>query len=492
MKLRTKAWCWVPALCWLVASAAISSGAQSGGISCYGHLLDASDAPIKQAEVMLRDSKPSREFRTATDGSGSFRFNDLPPASYSILVLWRDETVTGDASMALQEGDHRDIVLRLSADHKHLHIASSTEGSAAQASGGEHLSSREVSNLPLNKRDFSQLLLLAAGTMTDVNGASNFTQQFSVNGQRGITAVFAMDGIDITDPELGGATFSNFNVDAIQELQSSSGVMPAEIGHGAASYTDIITKSGSSAVHGSLFWFVRNAALDARNYFDRRTVAQPNRIPPFNRNEFGFTQGGPVVLPGVYDGRGRTFYFGQYQGFRQILGTTQMFPVPTAGERQGLNTSAFPGDTLTVPVSPEMASILARYPLPNDPQGPYGARTYATSSKVSTSSDQFSVRIDHRVSDKAVLFIRFNLNSVRGPVTNPSQSAIDPSFGIHFFDNQRNAGIRYTRQVSPGLAFDAAFGYIRSTPFSTRSTRRSLRSSLPTASTNRSTRQVVP
>jgi hypothetical protein len=110
-----------------------------------------------------------------------------------------------------------------------------------QGSGGETLSSAEVSSLPLNTRDFSKLLLLAAGTMTDSNGAANFTQQFAVNGQRGTATVFAMDKADTTDPELGGATFSNFNVDAIQEVQSISGVLPADIGHGAAGFTNVIT-----------------------------------------------------------------------------------------------------------------------------------------------------------------------------------------------------------------------------------------------------------
>src|SRR5262249_43902312 len=125
------------------------------------------------------------------------------------------------------------------------------EASTTQASGREHLSSEEVSSLPLNERDFSKLLLLAAGTMTDPNGAANFTQQFAVNGQRGNATVFAMDAADTTDPEMGGATFSNFNVDAIQEVQSNSGVMPAEIGHGAAGYTNVMTKSGTNFVHGS-------------------------------------------------------------------------------------------------------------------------------------------------------------------------------------------------------------------------------------------------
>src|SRR5712671_6623386 len=278
--------------------------------------------------------------------------------------------------------------------------ANSGQTNAGQASGGETLSSTEVSSLPLNTRDFSKLLLLAAGTMTDTNGAANFTQQFAVNGQRGTATVFAMDGADTTDPELGGATFSNFNVDAIQEVQSSSGVMPAEIGHGAAGFTNVVTKSGSEQVHGSLFEFVRNASFDARNFFDHKSDLDTRRVPPFARNEFGVTNGGPLFVPHIYDGRGKTFYFAEYQGFRQVLGTTQVFPVPTQAERQGIDTTTFPGDTLTVPVSSKVAALLTGYPLPNDAQGAYGARTYATSSKVTTRTDQASLRIDHRVSEK--------------------------------------------------------------------------------------------
>ena len=301
--------------------------------------------------------------------------------------------------------------------------------------------------------------------MTDANGAANFTQQFAVNGQRGTATVFAIDGGDTTDPEMGGATFSNFNVDAIQEVQGSSGVMPAEIGHGAASYTNVVSKSGANQVHGSAFEFIRNAAFDARNYFDHKSVADERRIPPFVRNEFGFTNGGPVVIPGLYNGRGKTFYFGEYQGFRQVLGTTQVFPVPTVAERQGIDTFTFPGDTLTVPVNSEVLPVLAAYPLPNDPSGAYGDRTYAASSKVYTRTDQFSIRIDHHISDKATLLTRFSLNQVKGPLTNPDQTAIDPSFGIEFFDHQRNAVVKYTRTISPHLTSETSLGYIRSTPF---------------------------
>src|SRR5579863_996899 len=170
--------------------------------------------------------------------------------------------------------------------------------------GNTQLSSMQVASLPLNKRDFTKLLSLAGGTTTDTNGANNFTLQFAINGQRGVTAVFSMDGFYTTDPELGGATFSNFNVDAIQEIQSQAGVMPPEIGAGAAGYTNVVTKSGTDATHGDAFEFLRNASLDARNFFDRRSFVSPGRIPPFQRNEFGFDLGGPVKLPGIYDGHG--------------------------------------------------------------------------------------------------------------------------------------------------------------------------------------------
>ena len=433
--------------------------------SWAGVLRDKNGSPIANAIINLYAKSNDRSYTTKSSASGEFLFAELAAGSYQLSVALAGKTYLSASPLAVEAGKNITALLTLSRQEGTVVVLADREATAAAASGGEHLSGGEVSSLPLNERDFSKLLLLAAGTMTDTNGAANFTQQFAVNGQRGSASVFAMDGADTTDPELGGATFSNFNVDAIQEVQSSSGVMPAEIGHGAAGFNNVITKSGTNDVHGSAFEFVRNAAFDARNFFDHQSAIDTRRIPPFARNEFGVTNGGPVVLPGVYDGRSRTYYFAEYQGFRQVLGTTQVFPVPTTAERQGIDTTTFPGDTLTVPVNPEIAAILASYPLPNEPQGPYGARTFATSSKVATNTDQFSLRIDHRLSDKAALFARFSLNQVRGPTTNPDQTAIDPSFGVNFFDHQRSAAVRYTRSISPHFAFVTSLGYIRSTPF---------------------------
>jgi hypothetical protein len=424
--------------------------AQSGGASWNGVLRDAAGKPAAAAGLELRGA--GEALRCHTDANGAFELREIASGRYLLSVEWQGAKWTASAPVEIRAGARRTESLRLTADG---HV--SIDPGAAPATGGEQLSGGQVSALPLNKRDFSQLLLLAAGTQTDTNGAANFTQQLTTNGQRGTATVFAMDGIDTTDPEMGGATFSNFNVDAIQEIQTSSGALPASIGHGAAGFTEVVTKSGVNQLHGSLFEFVRNAAFDARNFFDRQSVAQPRRIPAFSRNEFGFANGGPLR-------RGRTFYFVQYQGFRQVLGTTQVLPVPSLSERQGKDTTAFPGDVLTVPVDPRIAGVLARYPLPNDPGGPYGDRTYATSSKVRTVTDQFSVRVDHRISAQAQLFARFNFNNVDGPTTNPSQTAIDRSFAIPFFDHQRNVGLTYTRTPSAGFTSETSLGFERSTP----------------------------
>ena len=240
----------------------------------------------------------TRKKQTAITGSdGKFSIESVAEGLHTVTVQL---TGHGPSTALAVHISSASVVLTIS-DENVLSIAVNSQAvskvSNVASGSGEKLSSEKVNELPLNGRDFSTLLLLAAGTMTDVNGQTNFTQQFAINGQRGVEAVFAMDGADVSDPEMGGSTFTNFNVDAIQELQSSSGWMPADIGRGAAGFTNIVTRSGKNGFHGSFFEFLRNSALDARNYFDHPSIAEPGRIPPFRRNEFGFTNGGPVVLP---------------------------------------------------------------------------------------------------------------------------------------------------------------------------------------------------
>lgn len=421
-----------------------------------GILRDTAGRAVSGARIELHSA--NRAFSAKTEQSGQYEFDALPSGSYRLSVIVRNRELTYSREIVLPLEGASEIIISKGS------VVSVRPPAKSEASGGETLSASTVSGIPLNKRDFSQLLLLAAGTMTDANGTTNFTQQFAVNGQRGVEAVFAMDGADISDPEMGGATFSNFNVDAVQEIQTNSGWMPADTGRGAAGFTDILTRSGTDRFHGSLFEFVRNSAFDARNFFDRRSIANPGRIPPFRRNEFGFTLGGPLPLPGAHARDNNTEFFIEYQGFRQVLGSTQVLAVPTAAERAGIDTTAFPGDTLFVPLDPQISKLLDRYPLPNDPNGPFGARTYATSSNVDTDADQISARLDHQQSAKDHLFARFTLNNLSGPTTNPDQTAIDPAFGILYVDHQRNAVLTWIRTPSPTFTSESSISYTRTTP----------------------------
>jgi hypothetical protein len=426
-------------------------------MSWTGIVVDAAAKPVSGAVVELASN--GKVFRATSDASGHFAFQGLGDNTYRLSVIENGKPIASSTPIA--PSLHRSpATLSLVANGLLTVVFDSSESAK---SGGEKLSSHAVSEIPLNKRDFSQLLLLAAGTATDTNGASNYTQQFAINGQRGVEATFAVDGADASDPELGGATFTNFNVDAVQEIQSSSGWMPAEIGRGGAGYTNIVTRTGTDALHGSVFEFIRNSALDARNYFDHASPANPGRIPPFRRNEFGFTNGGPVVLPHLYNGRGKTFYFGEYQGFRQVLGTTQVFPVPTAEERTGRDTTAYPGDTLVVPVDPLIAKVLERYPLPNYAQGAYGIHTFATSSSVPTDADQFSVRMDHQQGANH-FFGRISFDNLTGPTTNPDQTVLDPSFGVVYIDRQRNLAFDFSRAATKRFTLETMFSITRTTP----------------------------
>lgn len=448
------------AVCAMAMVATLCCGtalAQQSPVIWRGVLRGSTGAPIARAKIRLAETNAKVEAGTGEDGAFQL---DLPHPGQYHLTVEADRRKVEYAVPIDAIANQAPVAIVLSANGE-ISIAALQQ---TTATGGEQLSGQAVSELPLNTRDFSHLLLLAAGTMTDANGATNFTQQFAINGQRGVEATFAMDGADVSDPEMGGSTFSNFNVDAVEGIDSSSGWMPAEIGRGAAGFTNIHTRSGASGFHGSFFEFVRNSAFDARNYFDHATPLFPGRIPPFRRNEFGFTNGGPVFIPHIYDGRNRTFYFTQYQGFRQVLGTTQVFPVPTSAQRQGFDTTAFPGDTLQVPVDSGIAGVLKRYPLPNYPGGPYGIYTYATASKVDTDANQFSLRLDHKITPKDQFFARFNLDNITGPTTNPDQTAIDPAFGINYIDRQRNVVGTYARTVSPRLTLESLLSITRSTP----------------------------
>src|SRR2546422_1935294 len=183
--------------------------------SWSGVLRDSGGHPVAGATIKLFPAAANRGYSATTSTEGQFAFNAVAGGNYTLTVSVAGKIWTASDPVVIKDGATLTSGIQLSPHGQELRVVAATEMASPQASGGERLSTGEVSSLPLNERDFSRLLLLAAGTMTDTNGAANFTQQFAVNGQRGSAAVFAIDGSDTTHPQHGGGTLFHFHVDAI-------------------------------------------------------------------------------------------------------------------------------------------------------------------------------------------------------------------------------------------------------------------------------------
>jgi hypothetical protein len=317
---------------------------------------------------------------------------------------------------------------------------------------GGLVNGQQVSTLPLNGRDITNLVFLQPGVNYEINGIATF----SMNGNRGGTGSSFLDGSETTHMQFGGPKMTDFNLDAIAEFKVLQNNYSADNGRGGGAIVEVVSKSGTNQLHGSAFEFVRNSDFDARNFFS-------TTVPPYQRNEFGVTLGGPVSIPGVYQGKGRTFFFFEYAGFRQRLGEPILMPVPTPAERGGtLPITGANGepDQLIVPLNSVSQYVLNHYPLPNQPSGPFGANTFNFEYSVPEDHNQVSGRVDHHFSDKDTLFARYTRIDSNGPVNDPV-ALIEggPSFTSGWRSAPENAALNEVHTFSPTLLNTLNLGF---------------------------------
>ena len=212
------------------------------------------------------------------------------------------------------------------------------------ASTGGLISTAQIEGLPLNGRSFVELANLTPGVqLTQTGGQSTSTglgAKLSVNGSRYTSNLFTLDGTNLNDQfsQAGSASGNVLGVEAVREFQVLTNSFSAEYGHHTGGIINAATKSGTNSLHGSVFEFHRDDAIDAKNYFDQEK-------PPFARNQFGYSVGGPIITS-------RTFFFTTYEALHERLGQTNLFTVPSASVRQG-------------PVAGNIRPYLDSYPLPN-------------------------------------------------------------------------------------------------------------------------------
>jgi hypothetical protein len=380
--------------------------AQIGSGALAGRIADQSGNAVPGATVTVSDVGRNRSRTVTTAEDGGYVVHALAPGSYQVRVeLSGFRSLTRDGvTLATGETVRLDLRLGVGGLTETITVAGDAPLLRSETSSlGHVIDNRKIAGLPLNGRSFVTLAGLAPGVA--LPPASSLPR---INGGRPRTNEYLFDGISVLQPEPGQVAFFP-NIDAIQEFKIESNSPPAEFGRFNGGVVNLTTKSGSNALHGTAFEFLRNEALNARNFFAAGAAAKPQ----FRRNQFGGVAGGPLR-------QDRTFFFADYQGQRQTIGRTAISTVPTVLQRQGIFTEAisgrvpliydpatavpagtgftrsqFPGNVIPLDRFDSVArTLLDRYPLPS---GAGTANNYRRVDDERVDQDQFSVRVDHRL-----------------------------------------------------------------------------------------------
>src|SRR5215471_8458632 len=323
--------------------------------SLVGIVLDPQRAPVAGATVIFRSLSTNVQREESTKSEGEYNSLPLQPGRYAVTVRqpgFKEQTV--EITLAVGQRMQLDFALELGGVNEQVNVSgTATVLETASSEIGQVRPAREIMDLPLNTRNFTQLVQLAPGVLVGVGGASGYLGYTSGRGTNGAVingapvedVTYIIDGINSVDTDAGVLIFFP-PVDSIQEFKVQTSSAPAAFG-GGQGIINVIYKSGSNGFHGTVYEFLRNSAFDAKNFFD--SAALP--IPPFKLNQFGLNAGGPVVLPKIFHGKDRLFFFADYEGKRVRQAQTFLSTVPTPAFRGGDFSSLLPKTVILDPRS---------------------------------------------------------------------------------------------------------------------------------------------
>jgi hypothetical protein len=318
---------------------AVPTWAQKDTGSIVGTVKDGTGAVVADAAVEVTDIDRGQTFKTTTSEAGEFVASPLHVGRYKVSITKAGfkKAVSELVELNVQGRVAVNIALTVGQITEEMVVTGAAPLLETETSElGQVVDQKRVSNLPLNGRNFAQLALLSTGTAPSEPGARDEGGYgFSANGARSLQNNFLLDGVDNNSnlPDLLNET--NFviqpPVEALQEFKVQTNAYSAEFGRGNGAIVNAVIKSGTNQFHGSAWEFLRNNKLDGRNYFDDPTKP----VPQYQQNQFGVTFGGPIDIPGFYNGKNRTFFFVDYEGFRVRQAQTQTGFVPPAAWRTG-------------------------------------------------------------------------------------------------------------------------------------------------------------
>jgi hypothetical protein len=395
----------------LCLTAAVQMPAQVVGGTILGTVADPSGAVVPQAQILIKNLATGIIRTVTTDAAGFYTAPNLLPGTYEVTAsatgfatdVRTDITLTVGAQQVLN------FTLNVGKVNEKVQVTSDVPTvELATSAIGAVVDSTTVRELPLNGRSWSDLATLQPGvqaiqTQSPFNAGTNrgnrgFENEVAINGARPQQNSYRLDGININDFANGGSGSvlgGNLGVDAIEEFSVLTSNYSAEYGRTSGGVVNAVTRSGSNQFHGGGYEFLRNSALDARNFFD------PGRVPAFKRNQFGAEAGGPIR-------KDRTFIFGDYEGIRQSLGISTKDTVPSPAARSGQLCSQpddpqNPCTPSSITVDPSVAKYLNFWPLPNGglkqgSNGDIGIFTFAANQVIN--ENFFTIHLSHKFSDK--------------------------------------------------------------------------------------------
>jgi hypothetical protein len=504
----------------MLSSRAVAQNVMLNG-ALHGTVTDSSGAVVPGATVNANNLTNGQSRVATTDSSGLYTITQLPPGRYSISVSKQGFTTVRQESVELLTNQDLELnyALNVGAVTEQVTVTGAPPMlKTASGSLGNVVQTSTVIDLPLNGRQYTQLILLTPGAApkesaleTGMIPVGGTVISPSTNGQQGVQNTFTIDGVTVSQ-SFGAGSNINPPPDAIQEFNVQSHMSDAQYSISAGANISVLTKSGGPQLHASAWEFLRNSALDAANFFDN-FASIPK--PEYRQNQYGATVGGPVMLPG-YDGRQKhTYFFGYWEGFRSSEGVTELVNVPTKAEEGGnfsdllTNTQAttngqalfddlgrpimngqiynpysgrqvtaggsdpitgltatttgivrdpFPGNIMPLTMlNPQaLAYLNAAYPAANFGPGGNNFPNYAAPSGQVITSEQFGVSLDHTFANNDTLNGKFFYT--QPDETYPNALLFGTSESQQ---HARTVSLAYTHLFSPTLVTSVHFGYTR-------------------------------
>ena len=464
---------------------AVGIRAQDISASIHGTVTDESGGIVSGAKVTAINTDTGFQRGTVSSSQGAYVLVELPVGRYRVEAEAQGFKKYVQEGISLDVNQQATVAVHLAVGTATQEIQVTSDAPMIESTStnlGQTVGEREILDLPLNGRNFTQLGLLQTGVvpltpgLLEAGGSARAGQAYAVNGQRPESNNFLIDGADNFDTVDGGLVMEP-PIDAIAEFRILTHTANAEFGHSTGSTTNIITRSGTNQYHGTAWDFFRNNAMDAKSFF-------ADSVEPLHRNQFGGVFGGPIK-------KDKTFVFLYYEGVRDTNGETTLATVPSNAERTGnfadqcpLNNGTFNAQGLCIDntsgqlspngqlinefsgqpipnnqlpfINPISQALLSYYPLAND--GPF---TYVGTQTLTSSTDQFGVRVDHYLTNRDTLNFRYSYGQLSQVDPLPTGGANVPGFPVG--ENQRNQNFvaQETHAFSPTLVGILRASYLR-------------------------------